>query len=570
MVSAMQLKLATLLDNPGEPPAASQYRDLRVLKELGFTGIVLYETTALSGISDVSAIGQTDLRQWVEKQIESVSKTIAEADEIGLDVYVSYDTIVLPVDVIRKRLGRYTCKGRKSAICPASELAMQQSVAGLRSMLERWPSVAGVSLRFGQTDGARLPYLFGNEIYSPHCERCRDLTKSQRIINTINAFHDCVVQEKDRRLIVRAWNVRPGGFHDNAELASRVIPNLPGDPEDDRLVLSFKVGQTDFWRYQPWNPSSLLAVKRPVIYECQCQPEFEGKGSIPNWRIPLWQTGFMEMGEASGGLTNVRKRSNFGGLWAWVRGGGWGGPFITDERWIDANVYSVPKMVDEEDIDPPSLARDWVDRRLKIEDERVAQVMVNVLMASSELARKVFYIGPYARSKDDRWHVNGDVVQDDLLDVERAWDIIQRLDKSVLDEVVTEKTEAVEQLAKLRAELQHVLDDRLYHDLEPMVNSMVYFESLAETLRDLFTGLVTYRHWRHARDHQVKSEELQALGQKIRACLFQAQSSWNHHTQRYGSMRGVATSFRDRGFWEVTTSILSKLEEAEQDVVSVS
>src|SRR5690606_33238860 len=122
-------------------------------------------------------------------------------------------------------------------------------------------------------------------------------------------------------------------MHDSVELCQRIAARLPGEEADDRLVLSFKFTQTDFWRYQRWNPSSLTFGGRPILYELQCQREFEGKGGVPNWQAPLWRDGAPEVAEDVAGLANVADRVNLAGLWAWVRGGGWGGPFVASESW---------------------------------------------------------------------------------------------------------------------------------------------------------------------------------------------------------------------------------------------
>ena len=52
------LKLATLIDNPGEPQAETRYRDPRHLKDLGYTGRVMYATTGLSGVDSPDSIGR--------------------------------------------------------------------------------------------------------------------------------------------------------------------------------------------------------------------------------------------------------------------------------------------------------------------------------------------------------------------------------------------------------------------------------------------------------------------------------------------------------------------------------
>ena len=545
------LKLATLIENPGEPPIETRYRDPQQLAALGYNALAIYETTALAGLDSAEVVADSELRQWVNAHIDHVARTIEAARGAGLDVYLFYDVLALPEGQVQRNTQALTCRNSRTVtLCPASDAAMDQSVQALRSTLRRWPEIAGVVLRFGETDAHRLPHLLGNDIYTPQCARCSQLGRADRIVRVVDRFHQLVVGEHDKRLIARAWNVRPGGLHDTADLAERVAPRLPGDESDDRLVLSFKFTHTDFWRYQRWNPPSLVCGRRPILYELQCQREFEGKGGMPDWQAPLWRDGYPETREASdvAGLVTAQEHVNLAGLWAWVRGGGWGGPFISDETWIDANVFAAPRLADEPSVDVDALAREWLYHRLGIDDGAIADRLLAILTHSPEIVRQVFYVGPFAQRRNDPWHPNADWIQDDLVDARAAWRIIQRLPERELDAAVQEKQAAAQQVSEDRAGLQHLINDRNHAAMEPLVNTMIYGESLCETLRDLVAGLVAYRRWQK---HQSPGSA-DVARQKILA----AQSHWNHHTQRHGSLPGAATAFREVHFWELTQQIL--------------
>ena len=547
------LKLATLIENPGEPVAETRYHDLGQLTALGYNALAIYETTGLAGLADAEVIASGDLRRWAANLFDHVGNTIRRARDVGLEVFLFYDVLVLPRSAAERDVGALSCRNRPNTLCPASDEAVELSADALASQLARWPDVAGIVLRFGDTDASRLPYLVGNDVYSPHCPRCSQFGRADRIVTILERFHRLVVERHGKRLIARAWNVRPNGMHDAPELARRIIERLPGEPGDERFMLSFKFTHTDFWRYQDWNPCSLLAGERPIIYELQCQREFEGKGGLPNWQAPLWRDGYPESRDTSAvhGLAEAARHVNLAGLWAWVRGGGWGGPFIKDETWVDANVYAAPKLADDPAADVSQLARRWVGERLSVSDKKVAAALVDVLEASSELVRQAFYIGPFAQGKADPWHPSADWIQDDLLDAQAAWRIIQRLPEDQLDAVVAEKHAAAEQLSAHRAALQRLVSDRRHRGLEPLVNSLVYGESLFEALRDLLAGLVAYR--RHLKSSNGGASQI------ARQKLFEAQTHWNHHTQRFGSLPGVATAFRESHFWELTQQVLGEV-----------
>jgi len=546
-------KLATLINNPGEPPAASRYNDPAALTALGYTDRVFYETTALSGVENPEVIASGDLRRWVGSIETQLSEQIEAARDAGLGVYLFYDVLVLAQAVTDRQGQDLTCRRQPATLCPASDRAIEQSMAGLDAMLSHWPGVDGIVLRFGDNDAQRLPHLTGNDIYTPHCSRCHKLSKADRIVRVIEAAYRRVVEQRGKTLIARAWNVRPHGLHDDAGVASAVTPRLPGPADDPGLMLSFKFTQTDFWRYQPWNEASLRCGDRPIIYELQCQREYEGKGGIPNWQVPLWRDGYPETREASevAGIAEAAGRVNLAGLWAWVRGGGWGGPFVSSESWIDANVAAVPALADDPSAEPAALGQWWIRERLGVSDERVAEAILNVLTHSPEVVRQGFYIEGLARRQTSPWHPNGDWIRDDLVGVSAAWRIIQRLPAEALDAVVQEKQAAAQRISDDRTMLQKLTADRQHRDLEPLANTLCYGESLFDALSDLLAGLVAYRRYKQ----EPSATGVSLVQQKLLA----AQSHWNHHVQRHGTLPGTATAFRESQFWELTQQILTEL-----------
>lgn len=550
------LKLATLLQNPGEPEITTQYKDPAALKALGYNGLVLYNTTGLSGVSSPDEIADRELSRWVAQQLNDTARRVDEAVAAGLDVYLSYDMLVLPKSYVESHAAELCCKGSAETLCPASRPAIQRSMNALESLIRRLPKIAGVVLRLGDTDARRLPYLIGNDLYAPHCPRCSQLGRADRIIAAIENAYELVALKHDRRLIVRAWNVRPSGFHDSPDLAKRIVARLPGDPTDDRLVLSFKFTQTDFWRYQPWNQASVVCgdrnkANRPILYELECQREFEGKGGVPNYQATLWRDGMPEAFDDRGGLANVSEQVNFAGLWAWVRGGGWGGPFVTDEAWIDANVFAVPRLADDPNAHIISLAKEWAKDRLHINEPDLINAVTGILECSAELAREAFYFGPFTATKGSCWHPAADWVSDDQLNAEACWRIIQRIPADELDLTVQEKEHAAEQISSDRHLLQTLAGDRAHDRLQSLVNTLIYAESLYAAMRDLTAGLVAYRRYLDTGNRD--------FAEAARGRMFSAQSEWNHHTGRHAMLPGTATPFREFGFWELTQRVLDEV-----------
>ncbi len=121
----------------------------------------------------------------------------------------------------------------------------------------------------------------------------------------------------------------------------------------------------------------------------------------------MWRNGPPEMAESGAGLASVAGRVNLVGLWSWVRGGGWGGPFVKDESWIDANVCAVPLMARKPDAEPADLARHWIRQRLGLTDPRATEALHRILEHSATTVLQAFYIGPFATTRRNAWHPSG-------------------------------------------------------------------------------------------------------------------------------------------------------------------
>ncbi len=537
--------LATILDNPGEPAADTRYRDVDLLRQMGYDGVVIYGSTGLSGLLGPDTPATAEMRQWVGELYEQVESHVADARRAGLDVWLTFDAPSLARELVGSAM---TCQGNGAVLCPASYELLEMCAQSLEGLLARISDVEGIVLRLGDNDAHRIPYLTGNDIYSPRCSRCGGMNRVHRLDRFVRFFYELVVGKLGRKLMVRAWNVKPGGLHDRPEVCRQLMNLLP---QDERLIFSFKFTQTDFWRYQQWNPSSLECGDRPIVYELECQREFEGKGAVPNYQAGLWRDGMPEMPDPIG-LAEAGRRANLVGLWAWVRGGGWGGPYITrdTEMWIDANVAAVPRLAADPTLEPADLADEWIADRLKCRDAGCAGALRQCLLDSPQMCLEAFYIGPFARGRRDPWYPAGNVIEDDQIDAEAAWNVVQNLPAGALDEVVTEKQRAAERVVAAARAARHAaqkiaspLDEELLHSLD-------YAESLIRTIQDLVAGLVAYRRFRVHGDPAVA----RAAQQTFERC----QSHWNHH-QRFANLRGTASAFRSDNLWDFTQQAVEEL-----------
>ena len=542
------LTLAMILDNPGEQPHQTRYRDPRELKTLGYSDLIVYPTTALSGLLGPDTLASKDVRQWAAEQYEAVQKTVSDARAAGMGAWLMFDAPSLAGELVGSAM---TCVNqRPRMLCPASDELLDMTGQCLDALLSRIDGVDGIVLRLGDSDAPKIPYLVGNDIYAPHCPRCSMMGRADRVVRFTTFFYDLVVKKLGRKLIVRAWNVRPNGMHDNVDVCRRVVERLP---RDEKLILSFKFTQTDFWRYQKWNPSSLVCGDRPIIYELQCQREFEGKGAVPNYQPPLWCRGMTEL-DGAVGLADVAGKVNLAGLWAWVRGGGWRGPYVSADRemWIDANVHAVPRIASDPKLNIEELAWSWIQGRLGVTDETAAGGVLQTLRHSTQSVLETFYIGPYARRRHDAWYPSANFIQDDQIDAEAAWAIVQQLSDADLERAVGEKVEAEGRVSADHRALQRVaghMDKHLSHIL-PL--SMEYAQTLAATLRHLIGGLAAQRRYQRRPDPSSAAATLEAM----RHC----QSAWTSHTGRAAG-HAAASAFASDNLWDFTQSIIDRVQD---------
>lgn len=541
--------MAMILDNPGEQPHQTRYRDPERLKSLGYTDLIVYPTTGLSGLLGPESVEAGDMRRWVQQQYDSVRKTVSGADSSGLGAWLTYDAPALAGELVGSAM---TCiNQRPVALCPGSDELLDMSGQCLESMLNLIDGVEGIVLRLGDSDAQKVPYLIGNDVYSPHCSRCSGIGRADRVARFINYFYELVVLKLGKRLMIRAWNVRPGGMHDNEDVCRRIVSQIP---QDQRLILSFKFTHTDFWRYQRWNPPSLECGDRPIVYELQCQREFEAKGAVPNYQAPLWRDGLKELDGAEG-LAGISERVNMVGLLAWVRGGGWRGPYIANETetWVEPNIAAVPALAANPQAGVDEMAESWVTHQLGVQTPDSVAAIKQVLSHSTQTILESFYIGPYALNHHTPWYPAAHFIQDDQINAEAAWQIVQQVDESGLDALITEKQSAEQRLINDRHVLDLAASNADREVLKAMMSSLEYAESLVRTLRTLLTGLVAYRrHLRKPADAVLVQTALTNLNQ--------CQRCWVEHTQHH-ARRETASAFDSDNLWSFTQSLIDRLTE---------
>ena len=348
------LTLDMVHHNPGEPQTRSAYLRPDFLKSKGYDAKVFFLFDAAQfgidwkGFDPEIFEKKSDERKWVDARAATIDSLYNSAKEEGLGVYCMLDMLVLPRKMVEKYSTRLLNEEGKIDI---SRSFTQKCVRHLiRSMFSRFPQLDGLIIRTGETYLQDAPYHVGNH---PVVAGMDDHVTLLRILR------EEVCARLDKDLIYRTWDM--GKLHSLPKyylgLADKIAPHK-------HLYFSIKHTITDFWRMGmaqevpdldiywinesgkygvPFNPCLGIGCHKQIV-EVQCQREYEGKGAHPNYIAHGVIDGFAELNDtqAVNSLSRLNDRSDLlSGVWTWSRGGGWGGPYITNEFWIDLNASVV-------------------------------------------------------------------------------------------------------------------------------------------------------------------------------------------------------------------------------------
>lgn len=330
-------ELPFLLDmvhaNPGEPMTESRYNDPRVLASYGYDGQVINEFrpphTALTfeTVDERVFPAGSEGRAWVEDNARRVDAHIRRAHAAGVACYFFTDIIVLPkrlVELYGEEL--LDTEGRISLHRPRT---VEIHRLMLRELFRRFTGIDGLVIRTGETYLQNVPFHTGG---NPVTEG----RPSHGVLLDLLREEVCV--RAGKRLFYRTWNTgSDGGLRDDPayyrDVTDRIEPHA-------KLLFSIKHTSSDFWRTVAFNRTLGIGRHRQIV-EVQCQREYEAKGACPDYVIDGVVNGFEEY-PADGrprGLADLVGSSQLAGVWTWSRGGGWRGPYLSEELWCDLNMW---------------------------------------------------------------------------------------------------------------------------------------------------------------------------------------------------------------------------------------
>jgi len=520
-------------------------KDLERYREYGYNAVLLGDLTQLAGYEALcpGAIPKDSrLRQRIEQHRKRFLNDSQRAHDLGLEVCLATDEVQFPT-VVLERFRKSILRADHPARVDFESTAFWDLYrAKYREVLRAYPAIAYVMVRTGENYSHADPAYRGAaspdqkvDDYTGHTvlDKTMDEAYFRNMRRLIAETRTVVVDEFGRQLIWRTWDLGNEGFHANPKVYDRILAGLP---ERKGLILSLKFTQTDFWRYNDFNPN-LGRGHIPQIVEFQCAREDEGKGDFPDFMGP-------EHAEA------LRQARDLGakGAWIWDFGGGWGGPYIKSERWVRANIEATARLAQDPDLSPRLLAEQWAAKEF---GPSAASRVADLLLLSGECVRKCFYIAPYACAHKG-WLPSRNLLRDDIIRGEQVKNgnggtrQLYEGSKPSLAEALREKEEAVALAGRMRQLFESARPSVIAERGEPVyresLSSLLYLEALTKVVSHYVRGIFLFYQWQETRDAATAARAETELRDWRRA--------WQDYRTNVPKLPGAASLYRSQNTQE--------------------
>ena len=334
-------------NNPGEGATTSVFNDPAFVKSLGFNGMapqwhVQCAITYDSFIKGIVPEGSKE-RKWILDKQEYIKEKLHEAEKTGMPVYAFTDMMVMPTIILEKYKDQIIKVKDSNSLSPIhgklkpdinQELTQKLIRIQIDEIFKTFPELDGLVIRFGET------YLFDTPFHTGGSPVERSGEEGiEGHVKLIQLLKEEICEKRGKKLFYRTWDFKDF-FHTNPKVYLAITDQI--EPNEN-LIFSIKHTKGDFHRTFVFNPT-LGIGKHQQIVEVQCQREYEGKGAHPDYIAKSVIEGFkeyeylMEPGTPKC-LKDIVNNKNIAGVWTWSRGGGWRGPYITNELWPYLNAY---------------------------------------------------------------------------------------------------------------------------------------------------------------------------------------------------------------------------------------
>lgn len=323
--------------NPGEALTSSAFTSPEYLQANGYNGQVINDFTFAHAALTFDRLDKritpqgSPERAWVMEAAQKVRGNIRKAHEAGIKVYYFTDIIVLPKKLV-SLYHKDICDAQGN-ISFEKPKTVEVHRAMLNELFDSFPDLDGLVIRTGETYLNNVPYHTGNNPIT---------NAASSHIKLLNLLREEVCEKRNKLIFYRTWSF--GGMHDNPDYYLNVTNKIATHPN---LLFAIKHTKGDYHRTFDFNPT-LGQGKHQQVIEVQCQREYEGKGAYPDYVMEGVINGFEEFSTIKPqpgfkSLSDIRNNPLFRGVWSWSRGGGWVGPYISNEFWCNLNAWVISR-----------------------------------------------------------------------------------------------------------------------------------------------------------------------------------------------------------------------------------
>ncbi|MFG0287061.1 MAG: hypothetical protein ACF8CQ_02745 [Rhodopirellula sp. JB044] len=261
-----------------------------------------------------------NLQRKISAYRELFGRLMQIAVEHGMQVFLTMDVMFFHESV------RPLIKGNR-------DLANGWLEGNLDQLFRDFPLIAGVIMRFGESDGVDVKGDFRSELWLR-----RPMDAKQLLHQLIPVF-----EAHKRKLIFRTWSV---GAHPIGDLnwnPTRFDQTF-GDIDSEALIISLKYGESDFFRYLPVNPLFFQSRHQKII-EFQARREYEGFGAYPSFIG--WDSAKI--------MDDLKPAENVVGMSVWCQTGGWGKRrqltyLRNSSLWVELNTLALARIWQGRDV----------------------------------------------------------------------------------------------------------------------------------------------------------------------------------------------------------------------------
>ncbi len=363
--------------NPGEPLYDTVYTDPAVIKEMGYNGkaYFLFESPTLaitwdSVDKDIFPVG-SEGRAWVEKKAAVCRQQHRACRAAGLDIYAMSDLVLFPKSLIEKYKIQDTYGN------PQDPQTIKFLKAQIDETFTQFPDLDGLLIRIGETYLHDAPYHAGS-INDEH-------NVDDTIIPLINLLREEICVKRNKKLIFRTWRSFDVDKNDYLKIDKAIELH-------DNLIFAVKHCEGDFHRANPF--SKIIGMGRhPQLIEVQCAREYEGKGAYPNYFMNGVIEGLEEHRTIpQENLHSLREFSEkhpdlFAGCWTWTRGGGWEGPYISNELWCDINAWVLAQWTKDTERSEEDIFNTYASEKLGLTGDNIGKFRKLSLLTADAVLR---------------------------------------------------------------------------------------------------------------------------------------------------------------------------------------